>query len=205
MKMNNRDKDIVEGLQKFRILNRDQIVAMYFKKIKDNISSCNKVMKRLERDGLVKTYKDTRPFSYYPCESTIKRESTKVPHFRAIVDFYIELCKLGKPTVFEVEYKVGDKGSIEPDIYMVWNRASFFVEIQRDHYTKKRMDAKFMRYMEYYRGDTWRESMKQFPIIWIVSETKYRDLNWDPLRVYQSATVQELVAQQRNAKKKETE
>ncbi|MED4840422.1 replication-relaxation family protein [Weizmannia sp. CD-2023] len=199
--MNQRDKAIVEGLKKFRILDRDQLIKMYFSDVKQKTVTCNRVMKRLNTYGLVSVNRNVRPYAYFPSESTMKPDSTKIPHFKAIADFYIQICEYKAPTVFEVEPKVGDKGTIEPDIFMVWNGAPFFVEIQRDFYTKKRMNAKYKRYLEYYKGGQWKEYTKYFPFIWIVTEIKYRELNWEPLKVYQSKNVSEFVRNHMTKKK----
>ncbi|TDL34595.1 hypothetical protein E2R51_02435 [Jeotgalibacillus sp. S-D1] len=190
--MNQRDKDILDGLKTFRVLNRDQLISMYFSTGKQQVVTCNRVMKRLCSNQLVEVDRSQRPYTYFPFPRTIKIDSTKIPHFKAIADFYIAICKYSKPTHFEVEYKVGQKGSIEPDIYMIWNDAPFFVEIQREQYPINRMEAKFKRYKDYYRSDLWKEEMKHFPFIWMLTERSYR-MKFDPLKVYQSKTVDEFV------------
>ena len=199
--MNQRDKAILNGLKNFRILNRDQLIRMYFKEGKDKVYLCNRVMKRLSRDGLVNVNRETRPYSYFPSGSTMKPDSTKIPHFKAIADFYIQLCEYKEPTTFEVEPKLSNKGAIEPDIFMEWYGAPFFVEIQRDFYTKKRMNAKYKRYHEYFNGGEWREYTKFFPFIWIVTEIRYKELAWEPLKVYQSKGVPDFVRNYMTKKK----
>ncbi|SDO78496.1 replication-relaxation family protein [Halobacillus aidingensis] len=192
--MNKRDKDILEALEKFRVLDRNHLISMFFKELTGTVNACNRVMKRLERDDKVKVHRSTRPYSYYPQKSNIRPNSTKVPHFLAIADFYVQLCKYATPSKFEVEWKTGSKGSIEPDIFMIWNGAPFFVEIQRNHYTKKVMDAKKEKYTSYFYSQAWKEHSDYFPFLWIVSETKYKGLEWDPLRVYQSDTVSTFIS-----------
>lgn len=191
--MNKRDKEILTAIEKFRVLDRDHIIGMFFKDLKGSINACNRVMKRLERDGHVKVHRSTRPYSYYPATSNIRPNSTKVPHFLEIASFYVSLCKYAVPSKFEVEWKVGEKGKIEPDVFMIWNGAPFFVEIQRNHYTKKVMDAKEKRYLEYFYSDEWKKHSEFFPFIWIKTETKYNDLKWDPLKVHQSKSVKSFV------------
>ncbi|KHE73136.1 replication-relaxation family protein [Halobacillus sp. BBL2006] len=191
--MNKRDKEILEALDKFRVLDRNHIIGMFFNKLKGSINACNRVMKRLERDGHVKVHRSTRPYSYYPQTSNIRPNSTKVPHFLAIADFYLDLCKYTKPSTFEVEWKTGEKGSIEPDVFMIWNGAPFLVEIQRNHYTKKVMAGKEQRYLKYFYSNSWKDHSEFFPFIWILSETKYKDLDWPPLKVHQSHNVKSFI------------
>lgn len=75
---------------------------------------------------------------------------------------------------------------------MVWRDTPFFVEIQREQYPMNRMEAKFRRYKDYYNGGLWKEEMKYFPFIWMITERDYR-MNFDPLKVYQSKGVKDFV------------
>lgn len=185
--MNQRDTEILDNLKKFRVLDRDQIIKLHFLKNKDSVQSCNKVMKRLVRDGHISVDHSARPYNYFPVPS-IRKDSTKIPHYKEIADFYLHLSAYKKPSVFEVEYKTGTKGSIEPDIFMKWYGTSFFVEIQRNIYTKKVMDAKLNRYLEYYTNDDWKENLKHFPHIWIITPHTYT-VNVKSLKVYQTKNV----------------
>lgn len=191
--MNDRDKMILLAIEKFRVLDRNHIIKMFFRHLKGDVTACNRVMKRLERDGRVKVHKSTRPYSYYPQQSNIRPNSTKVPHFLAIADFYCDLCKYEPPTDFEVEWKTGDKGSVEPDIFMTWVNRPFFVEIQRNAYTQKVMDAKERKYQNYYHSQDWKKHTDYFPFVWIVTDNKYKGLKWDPLKVYQTKSVDAFV------------
>ncbi|WP_338782445.1 replication-relaxation family protein [Metabacillus sp. FJAT-52054] len=190
--MNKRDVEILESLRKFRVLDRDQLISMHFQGNADSIQSCNKVMKRLSRDKRVEVDPGARPYNYFPDGSAMKKNSTKIPHFKAIGDFYIDISTVLRPKVFEVEYKTGSKGSVEPDIYMIWNKIPFFVEIQRNIYSKKVMERKLERYKDYYSSGLWKERMKFFPYLWIITEHVYL-LNFEPLKVYQTKTVNEMI------------
>lgn len=190
--MNQRDKDILDDLKRFRVLDRDQMIKLHFLKNKDGIQSCNKVMKRLVRDGLAAADHSARPYNYFPVPS-IRKDSTKIPHYKEIADFYLSLYAYKKPTEFEVEFKTGTKGSIEPDIFMRWYGTSFFVEIQRNIYTKKVMDAKMKRYLDYYKDEAWKEKFKFFPHIWIITQHTYTLDNSSPLKVYQTKNVCDFV------------
>jgi hypothetical protein len=190
--MNERDRGIIESLRKFRVLDRDQIIKLHFTNVKAQIDSANKVLKRLARDGHIEVDLSSRPYNYFPSPCSMRKDSMKIPHFKEIANFYISLLPFKVPTQFEVEFKSGQKGSIEPDIYMVWNNAPFFVEIQRNFYSSKVMEAKKQRYVDYYEGGTWREIMQHFPYVWIVSEYKY-NMDFTPLRLFQTKNADEFV------------
>lgn len=194
--MNKRDQDILVSLQQFRVLDRDQIIALHFEGVKDAVSSCNKVLKRLQRDKYITCDNTRRPYLYFPVPSSVRKDSGKLFHFKAIADFVIEAKRLGKLKDYEIEIKLGGKGTVEPDVFMIWNNSPFFVEVQRSNkYSKKYMETKFKRYEEYFHSNEWTQLHWQnpqkpvFPLIWVVSDTEYKIETF--LRgVYQSKDVQ---------------
>lgn len=189
--MRDRDKAIINHLEMFRVLDRNQIEQLHFKHLKDSTGACNRVLKRLTRDNKIDVDRSVRPYNYFPLEG-IKKQSTKIPHFKAIADFYIEVCEYGKPTIFEVEFKTGIKGNVEPDVFMVWKGVPFFVEMQRNFYTKTVMNKKIKRYADYYYSREWKKHLKYYPYIWIVTKRKYHITN-DDIQIIQTASVKEFV------------
>lgn len=189
--MNQRDKDILASLKKFRALSRDHIISLHFKDLKENVNSCNRVLKRLQRDGLVDRDPTRRPYIYYPNPSSIKKNSSKLTHFHSIADFYIEALEYGKISEFEVEPKLGKKGTVEPDLYMVWNGQPFFVEIQLSYYSKKQIREKVERYKKYYRSREWEELNQVFPGVMIIDE-RVHDLEDVQFKVFQAKNMEEL-------------
>lgn len=189
--MNIRDKAIVSDLVRFRCMTRDDLVALHFSNVKHPVTQANMVLKRLRRDGIIECSKEWKQYVYFPSPS-IKKDSAKINHFLAIVDFYKQLQKHEPPKLFVVEPKYG-KGNPEPDVFMIWQRAPFFVEIQRSFYSDKVMKEKIARYEQYYHGEQWKleswqpEEKKVFPRVWIVSETKYNIEA--PFKVAQSTDV----------------
>jgi hypothetical protein len=178
--MNNRDKAILNDLHQFRVLSRDQIISLHFGDVKDSVSSCNKVLKRLQRDDHVICDPTRRPFMYFPKPSTVKKNSGKLPHFLAIADFVIEAKKLGTVRNVQVEVKLGEKGTVEPDLFFMWNNAPFFVEVQQSHRQSiKYMEKKMERYEEYFNGGAWKElpwqheTKKFFPYVLVISDHAY--------------------------------
>ena len=191
--MNNRDKAILDSIKKFRVLDRDQIIAMHLQDQKQKVTTANRILNRLVLKGLLKASTAKRPYEYMSVDTLIKPDSTKIPHFKAIADFYINICKGKKPTFFEVEPKVGEKGNVEADIYMAWNGATYFVEIQRSRYTNKVMQKKIDLYKKYMASDLWKDKSPKFPLIWIQTDEPYKNIDSGNLKILQAATVKECV------------
>lgn len=190
--MNHRDQEILENLKKFYVLDRDQLIQLHFQEQKQPITTCNRIMNRLTNKGIVKVERTTRPYNYFHNETNMKLNSTKIPHFKAITQTYLDLSQFTRPSIFEVEMKLGAKGTIEPDIYVVWNGAPMFIELQRNRYTLKVMQAKIDRYQAYYDSKEWKRFTEQFPFILILSETRY-NIDTGNLGVYQAKDIQDFI------------
>lgn len=193
--MRTRDKSILKDLERFRCMSRDDIADIHFSHLKQPITSCNMVLKRMRRDGHIEANTDMQPFTYFPSPSPMKKNSQKIPHFLSIVNFYRQLIKYDTPKIFEVEPKVSRKGGVEPDVFMSWRGAVFFVEIQNSLYSEKQMQEKMQRYEQYARSREWESEPWQgnkpvFPLIWIVGEGKF---NSGLLRIVQSKSVDEMM------------
>lgn len=172
-----RDKKIIQALQLFRCMSRDQIVKLFFSDVKNPITSANFVLKRLRREKHIDAYVDKQPYIYFPQPSIIKKNSQKIKHYLAIVDFYIDICKHEYPTIFEVEKRYGP-GYVQPDIFMVWQGRIFFVEIQLSRYSSELMKEKLNRYVNYFKSEPWYRKKIEFdlntsPFVWIISKTPY--------------------------------
>lgn len=178
--MKQRDKAIIEDLQRFRCLTRDDIIDLHFKGLKQPVTCANTVLKRLRRDGYIEVNKNRLPYVYFPLPAPIKKDSAKIPHFLKIVDFYKSLLKFEKPEMFLVEPKYGKKGEfMEPDGFMIWKRGPFFVEIQQSVYSHKVMAEKVARYESYYLSNAWQKEPwqpkeKVFPPVILITETRYQ-------------------------------
>lgn len=176
--MKKRDLTIINDLQRFRCLTRDDIIDLHFKGLKHPITCCNTVLKRLRRDGYIEVSTERQPYIYFPAPATIKKDSTKIPHFLKIVEFYKSALRYEQPKSFIVEPKYG-KGFMEPDVFLHWRKAPFFVEIQRSVYSEKVMKEKTDRYERYYLSNQWQEEpwqpadRKVFPSVIMITQTRY--------------------------------
>lgn len=195
--MRKRDLAILNDLQRFRCLTRDDIIDLHFSHLKQPITCCNTVLKRLRRDGYIEVNTNHQPYLYFPSPASIKKDSTKIPHFLKIVEFYRSLLKFEEPRSFIVEPKYG-KGYMEPDAFMIWKRAPFFVEIQRSVYSERVIKEKVKRYEEYFFSNQWQEetwqpaNKKVFPATIILTDTRY-NIESSYVRFIQVQNINQLV------------
>lgn len=194
--MNQRDKSIVEALKMFRVMTRDQIGAIFFTHCKQPVKEANAILKRLRRDGYITCSTERRMYMYMPIPS-IKKDSSKLNHYLALCDFYLECKKHDQPKRFTIEPKLGGKGMVEPDIFMIWMGAPFLVEIQRNVFSDKVMKEKMNRYEQYFYSDEWTkeswqpEGKKVFPRVWMVTDHHYSVIA--PFKVIQTKSVNEFI------------
>lgn len=193
--MRKRDLAILSDLERFRCLTRDDIIDLHFTGLKNPITCCNTVMKRLRRDEYIEVNTTQQPYIYFPSPAPIKKDSAKIPHFLKIVEFYKGTSQYEHPSSFVVEPKYG-KGYMEPDAFMIWKRAPFFVEIQRSIYSEKVMNEKFMRYVSYYMSNEWQQEPWQpankrvFPKIILITDTRYNLPHHSGVQFFQVQNIQ---------------
>lgn len=191
--MRNRDKAILNNLKRFRCMSRDDIIDLHFQGLKNAVTCCNTVMKRLRRDGHVNANISQQPYIYFPQSSTLRKTSQKIPHFLGILDVYKQLIYYEKPKLFKVEPKYG-KEFMEPDAFTIWRRSPFFIEVQRSVYSKKVMQDKINRYELYFHSQEWHneswqpKESKYFPSILIITE-KYYNISSFSLRIFQASSI----------------
>ncbi|HFJ9478248.1 replication-relaxation family protein [Bacillus thuringiensis] len=191
--MRNRDKAILNNLKRFRCMSRDDIIDLHFQGLKNAVTCCNTVMKRLRRDGHVNANISQQPYIYFPQSSTLRKTSQKIPHFLGILDVYKQLIYYEKPKLFKVEPKYG-KEFMEPDAFTIWRRSPFFIEVQKSVYSKKVMQDKINRYELYFHSQEWHneswqpKEFKFFPSILIITE-KYYNISSFSLRIFQASSI----------------
>lgn len=195
--MRKRDMAILNDLQRFRCMTRDDIIDLHFQGLKQPVTSCNTVLKRMRRDGHIEVSKDRQPYIYFPSPPGIKKDSAKIPHFLKIVEFFKETQVHENPKTFIVEPKYG-KGFMEPDAFMIWKRAPFFVEIQRSVYSQKVMNEKIQRYETYFMTNEWQQECwqpihkKVFPAVILITDTRY-NIQSTNIKFHQVVSVSELI------------
>ena len=170
-------------------MSREDITDIHFSQLKQAVNCTNDVLKRLVRDGLIGVSKRQRMYVYFPSKS-IKHNSQKIDHYLAIVKFYRDIRKIREPERFEVEPRYGKKGTVEPDIELIWFKLPFFTEIQRHGFNKSKS---FELYEKYYLTEEWHElpwqdqSNPKFPFVWIYGVGTYKTEKSDnDIRYYHS-------------------
>ncbi|EJS62779.1 hypothetical protein ICU_04942 [Bacillus cereus BAG2X1-1] len=187
----------MKDLKRFRCMSRDDIIDLHFQGLKNAVTCCNTVMKRLRRDGHVDATISQQPYIYFPQPSTLRKTSQKIPHFLGVVDVYKQLIHYEKPKLFKVEPKYG-KEFMEPDAFTIWRRSPFFIEVQKSVYSKKVMQDKINRYELYFHSQEWHneswqpKESKFFPSILIITD-KYYDINPSNLRIFQASSISNFI------------
>lgn len=96
----------------------------------------------------------------------------------------------------EPRYK---KGLAEPDVFTKIRNMPLFIEVQRNHYSKKVISDKIKRYEALYYSN---EIQGKFPFIVLISDTRYQ-VNSDILTVFQVTSIHEFMGNIKNAIQKE--
>lgn len=193
--MKPRDKAILNDLERFRVLSRDDVKDLHFKHLKSPIGNCNAVLKRLYLQGLIERNTNQQPFLYFP-KPSIKKDSAKIPHFLEIVKVYKDMCRYEKTSQFIVEPKYG-KGYCEPDIFTIWKGSPLWIEVQRTVYSETLMNEKIERYESFYDTgailqEPWQPNEPIFPAILILSATRY-PVSSDRIQIIQAKSIDEFM------------
>lgn len=192
-----RDKAIIDDLNRFRCMSRDDIAELHFKGLKNPKYAANNILLRLHREGYIQRSTAFIPYLYFGPEVSMKKNSAKIGHFLAIVEVYKEMNRLGTLETFLVEPKFGPKGTAEPDIFCIFRnennrRAFFFIEVQKSIYSEKQMKDKMDRYLDLFdskviENEVWQpENKKIFPHVLILSEQHYAIEGSYPFRIMQA-------------------
>jgi hypothetical protein len=194
-----RDKEIIDNLKKFRVMDRDSISEIHFKGLKKGKDAANNVLLRLLREGHIERSTAFIPYVYFSPETNMKKNSQKIGHFLAILKCYKEMLSHGQFTMFLVEPKYGKKGLAEPDIFCIYRNTPFFIEVQNSYFNEKQINEKLDRYEELYnsgivQGEAWQpQDYKVFPTVIILSEQRYAIEKRYPFKIIQSPSFTHLL------------
>lgn len=206
MGLTSRDKAVIADLNKFRVMDRDSISELHFGHLKYPGCAANAVLLRLLREGHIQRSTAITPYVYFGAETKMKKDSAKIGHFLAILDAYKEIRKHGRLDTFLCEPKYGGKGVVEPDVFCIYRKTPFFIELQRTVYSEKQMEEKLERYLALYQSgvialEPWQNPDRIiFPHVLILSAQRY-GLRKYPFRVFQGETFSEFVRSLQQPKK----
>ncbi|MGG3803463.1 hypothetical protein [Metabacillus fastidiosus] len=199
MRLTKRDKAIINDLNRFRVMDRDSVAEIHFKNLKNPVLAANNVLLRLVREGQIQRSKVFTPFVYFGPDVNMKKNSAKIGHFLAILDVYKEISQHGKVDTFLVEPKYGSKGTAEPDIFCIFRRTPFFIEVQKSIYSERQMSDKLDRYADLFHSgviasESWQPAEKKvFPHVLILSEQRYALRTDYPFKVIQAPSFTQLL------------
>jgi hypothetical protein len=203
MKMRNRDKAIIQVLEKFYVLKRDQIAKMFFSHCKRPVTNANFVLKRLRDRGYIDadTNKAFEQYIYFSKPSKIKKKSQKINHYLMIADIYLQMMKYHKITHFEIEPYIKEVKLI-PDIFAIWGNSLWWIEAQNSIYSSKQMYEKLDKYQELLQSGGYKElsfqpeDKKIFPNVLIIGERKF-NVEQYTFRIFQAKNVDEFMENMR--------
>jgi hypothetical protein len=185
--MRKRDLDILNSLEKFKVLSRNQIAALHFNINSNPIISCNRVLKRLRDTGyiLANTDRSFQQYLYFLNPSPMKTDSQKIDHYLMIAQGYIDLNKISPVTQYEIEQKMDN---VIPDVKAQWQDKLWYIEFQNSLYTQKQMYTKLDRYLEYFNERSWKDER-----ILIVGRTNLKlETEVYPFKIKQIKNISEL-------------
>lgn len=177
-----RDRGIIKNIERFRVMDRDSIAQLHFNNLSNPQKACNNVLLRLVREGHIQRSTHFQPYVYMSAESQIKKSSQKIQHYLALLETYKEIIKSGIAEEFLIEPRYGNKGTVEPDIFLKFRGTNFFIEVQRTIYSDKQMNDKIDRYINLYNQNVF----DKFPHILIITDTQYPINNKLPFKIFQA-------------------
>ena len=184
-----RDRAIIKNIERFRVMDRDSIAQLHFSNLTNPHKSCNNVLLRLVREGHIQRSTHFQPYVYMSVESQIKKSSQKIQHYLAILETYKEIIKCGVVEEFVVEPRYGNKGTVEPDIFLKFRGTPFFIEVQRTVYSDKQINEKIDRYINLYNENVF----EKFPHLLIITDTQYPINTKQPFKIFQSTSFVEFL------------
>src|SRR5690606_412383 len=158
--------------------------------LKSPHKAANNVLLRLLRENHIQRSTAFQPYVYFGQDINMKKNSAKIGHFLKILDVYKEVKKLGSLEEFLVEPKFGSKGTVEPDVYCIYRKTRFFIEVQNTLYSEKVMKEKMERYVELFDS---RVIDGKFPHVLIISDQRYALDSDYPFRIFQATSFKNFV------------
>lgn len=196
MSLSQRDKNIINDIRKFRVCDTNSIAELHFNNCKNPASSACNVLLRLTRLNYIKRLRGFSPYLYILSESKMKRDSNKIPHFLELLNVYKEIRLIEEPRIFQVEPRYHQ---VRPDIFSIFLRTPFFIEVQRSTYSYEEMKKKLDRYEELFQsgliaGENWQPKDRVvFPHLLIILDSRYIFKNDYSFKIFQASSVTEFI------------
>ncbi|MEC1725838.1 hypothetical protein P9E34_14050 [Schinkia azotoformans] len=197
MSLSQRDKNIINDIRKFRVMDTNSVAELHFHNCKNPSASACNVLLRLMRLGHIKRLRGYSPYLYMLNESKMKQDSNKIPHFLELLNVYKEIRSIEEPRIFQVEPRYEH---VRPDIFSIFLKTPFYIEVQRSIYSDEEMTKKLNRYEQLFESgiiadETWQPKGKApvFPYILIITDSRYNIRNDYPFKVFQAGSITEFM------------
>jgi len=198
--MRQRDRDILNSLSKFKVLSSNQIAALHFSTNSNPMVNCNRVLKRLRKEGYISanTERPFQPYLYFLNPSPIKKNSQKIDHFLMIAQTYIDMKSYDDVPMFEVEKKL-EHATFIPDGYANWLDREWFIECQNSLFSTKQLYDKLNKYVQFYNQGI----LDPFPNVLIIGKINLNLKKEDyPFLVRQKQSIHDLKSSITNYRKR---
>lgn len=196
MSLSQRDKNIINNIRKFRVMDTNSIAELHFNTCKNPSASAGNVLLRLTRMNYIKRLRGFSPYLYMLSESKMKQDSNKIPHFLELLNIYKEIKSIEEPRIFHVEPRFE---MVRPDCFAIFLKTPFYLEIQRSIYSDEEMTKKLDRYEKLFESgivaeETWQpKDRKVFPHVLIMTDSRYNIRNDYPFKVFQAGSITEFM------------
>lgn len=189
--MRKRDLAILESLEKFKCLTRDQLAALHFTDNANPAVTANRVLKRLRMHQYItaNTDRSFQQYIYFPNPPTIKIDSQKIDHYLMIAQGFIDMDHYAKVSDYKIEPKI-DGADFISDATCSWLDNSWFLEFQNSLYTTKQLYSKIDKYVDYYEKGFWGKER-----LLIIGKVNLKlDATAYPFKIRQVQSIKELEA-----------
>lgn len=195
--MRERDRKLLEYLEKFRCLTSSQIASLLFTTNARPKLSANRTLLRLKNKGYVLCNSDRsfQDYIYFINPSPIKTTSQKIDHYLSIADGYLKLNEYSPVLRYDVEEKIPNT-KFRSDAYCNWLDRYWFMEFQNSLYSASEMHQKIKRYYDYFQSEQWKEDLglSKFPNILIIGKLnlKFDPTEFQGMKIQQVKTIDDL-------------
>lgn len=180
LSLRERDKEIVHALETFRVMERQDIEALFFSHLKSPTTQCNRVMLRLKERGYVVCDQQglNQQYLYHPSPRKITQRSKKLNHYLGILRAFISLKEIlldyidQKNFTVEPRFTHIDKEYPQPDALFTFSGKTFFLEYQIQNYNTRLINQKMKKYVKMSQNYTLinEQFNGEFPKVWILAE-----------------------------------
>lgn len=197
--MNERQRAILNAVEKFRALSRVHIETMFFERTKNAKNNANNVLKKLCDRGYLVQNKAFQPFVYHVKGTKLKANGQKVSQYLQFADVYLEMVKHGSVKQIDIEPRYQNV-EVRPDMFAIWKGSLWFIECQNSTFSEKQITEKIQRYEKLLISGQYKQLPFQkyekhtFPFVLIIGEGVPYSITSKHVRIFQAKSIDEFMA-----------